>query len=202
MNKILLVQFAPGKNSDTQQLVNFFLEKNKNVKIINIAKNLPPIFDEIIAQAYGKKYFGKIKLNKKEANSLIKIEKLASEFSKAKKIIFAYPIYNHSIPAAVKAYFDSIMIPGFTWKMHNKKVVGLMKNKKVLVISTSGANYNSKEMKDKDHANPLVYNMLEFMGFKNIKIIKAQGLNSRKINKEEVMKNAKKEIQKIALKWK
>lgn len=202
MKKILLVQFAPGKNSETQKLINYFLEKNNNVKIINLAKNLPPLFDEKIASAYGKKYFGKIKLNKKENNYLKKMEKLASEFSKAQKIIIAYPMYNHSIPAAVKAYFDAVMIPNFTWKMENKKVVGLMKKTSALIISTTGISYNKREMKNKNHSTPLVKQMLEFMGLKKIKIIEAQGLNSRKTNKEKVMENTKKEIQKIAYKWK
>ncbi len=196
------MQFAPGRNSETMQLINYFLEKNRNVKTINIAKNIPPLFDENTASIYGKKYFGKIKLSKKEANYLKKMEKLASVFSKAKKIIIAYPMYNHSVPAAVKAYFDAVMLPNYTWKMKNKKVLGLMKNSKALIISTTGISYNTNEMKQKNHSTPLVKDMLEFMGLKKIKIIEAAGLNSRKTDKESVMKNAKKEIQKVAIRWK
>ncbi len=57
----------------------------------------------------------------------------------ADTIIFIYPIWWWGQPALLKGWIDRVFSHGFAYQQNEQGVVGLLKNKKSLVITTSGS---------------------------------------------------------------
>lgn len=54
------------------------------------------------------------------------------------KLIFIYPTWWQNMPAILKGFFDRIITGGFGFKYVNGLPVGLLKNKKAAIFTTSG----------------------------------------------------------------
>jgi FMN-dependent NADH-azoreductase len=121
----------------------------------------------------------------------------------ADNIVLAFPTYNFSFPAIVKAWFDQVMLAGHTFKYVDGAPVGLLENKKALILNASGAAYDSKEMQGMEHALSLGKVELSFMGIQDIEIIAAAGVNMQPTPKdvEKVVTNAAEAAKTLANKW-
>jgi len=113
---------------------------------------------------------------------------LIKEIEDSEIIVMGIPIYNFSIPASVKAYFDLIARVGVTFKYTNMGPVGLFENKKVYVVITSGG---TAFMGDGDFASGYIKYFLGFIGITDVNFISADQLVA---NSEVQLENAKKQI--------
>ena len=120
---------------------------------------------------------------------------------KSSDIVLAYPMFNFSMPAVVKAWFDSIMLKGHTWDMRDGKYVGLMIGKKALTIVSSGGSYSTGLMKAWEHAVSLSNAEFQFMGFSEVKGILVEGMNEAEDIKSNNLAMAFEEIQTITREW-
>jgi NAD(P)H dehydrogenase (quinone) len=57
----------------------------------------------------------------------------------ANHLIFIYPTWWWSPPAILKGYFDRVFTPDFAFDANSDPSLGLLKNKKVIIIQTTGA---------------------------------------------------------------
>jgi FMN-dependent NADH-azoreductase len=95
---------------------------------------------------------------------------LVSELQQAEHIVIGVPIYNFSIPAALKAWVDLIARARLTFKYTEIGVEGLLKNKKVyLVMASGGVPIGS----DFDFASSYLNHVLAFVGLNDVTIIDA-----------------------------
>lgn len=99
--------------------------------------------------------------------------KILTQFEQADQYIFIYPTWNWTVPAVVKAYMDLVLISGRTFGYdHRGKKHGLLKDKKAVLISTTGGKSYSRiiasVIKAQDGDNYMVQ-MLKTMGINNIK---------------------------------
>jgi NAD(P)H dehydrogenase (quinone) len=60
-------------------------------------------------------------------------------------VTFIYPIWWTGLPAMIKGYFDRVFSYGFAYKVGEKGIEGLLKNKKVIVFNTTGTPYDVYE---------------------------------------------------------
>jgi len=67
---------------------------------------------------------------------------LIQELKEADVIIISAPVYNYSIPAALKAWIDLVCVEGQTFNYVKDIAKGLLENKKVFVIATSNTSYD------------------------------------------------------------
>ena len=97
---------------------------------------------------------------------------LISEVESADLLLIALPIYNFSIPAALKSWIDLICrdnVDGARARNQDGKT----KNKQALIIVTS--NYTLANGAD-DFATPYLSFMMKFMGIEHLTFIDATGL--------------------------
>lgn len=201
--KTLIVRYTPRmERSNTGKLVDFFQTLiNGEIEIEDVAHGHPPMFNSTSLSAYYKKYYNGEKLNPHESQALEKFERLTVQVKTADMVVVAYPMYNFSLPAAVKAYFDAIIFHGETWKFNKGSYEGLMKGKKALVITTSGGVYGKGTPAESfNHSDTLAAGLLQFMGFET-EVVKVEGINANPNGVDEALKNAKDKLQDIAKKW-
>lgn len=55
----------------------------------------------------------------------------------ADAMVFICPIWNWHYPAILKGWADRVLSPGFAYKMGEKGPEGLLKHKKVLILTTT-----------------------------------------------------------------
>lgn len=103
---------------------------------------------------------------------LAQSEALISEVEKADFLLIALPIYNFSIPAALKTWIDLICRDNVDGA-RARDLSGKSKNKQALIIVTS--NYTIANAAD-DFATPYLEFMMKFMGINHLSFIDATGL--------------------------
>src|SRR3989338_525592 len=105
----------------------------------------------------GQKYFD-YEHNQEWIDSLVKSE----------TIIVPVPVWNFMVPAALKDFFDKVLKRGKLWDMDKEgNFLGLLKDRPVYIIMTSGGNYPAGS--SRDFIIPYLRATFEFMGIKNIK---------------------------------
>jgi FMN-dependent NADH-azoreductase len=101
---------------------------------------------------------------------------LVDELMAAEAIVIASPMHNFGISAALKTWIDHIVRPGVTFSYSEKGVVGLVRNKKVLLALASGGVYSDGPMKALDFQEPYLRAVLGFIGITDIEAIRVEGV--------------------------
>lgn len=101
-------------------------------------------------------------------------DELVAELQNADHIVIASPIYNFSIPAALKAWVDLIARAGLTFRYTDKGPVGLLEDKKVTLVMASGGVPIGSEM---DMASSYLKFVLGFVGIHDVNVIDASTIN-------------------------
>lgn len=95
---------------------------------------------------------------------------LVEELQQADTIVIGTPIYNFSIPAALKAWIDLIARARLTFRYGENGPIGLLENKKVILAIASGGTVIDSDM---DFATPYLRHILSFVGLKDVEVIAA-----------------------------
>jgi len=110
-------------------------------------------------------------------------------------------MYNFSMPASVKAYFDMILLKGQTWDMNASGYVQLCKEKKLVLISTSGGVYNEEfKTLSMDHSESYMKILSGFIGAEFNSVF-VQGINMMPAKQDELIENGKHKIKEIISKF-
>ncbi len=91
-------------------------------------------------------------------------------------LVLAAPMYNFSIPSALKAWLDHVAWAGVTFRYTATGPEGLLKGKKAYIVATRGGVYRDT---DGDTQVPYLRQILNFLGITDIHIIYAEGLATR-----------------------
>ena len=123
---------------------------------------------------------------------LTQSDALVAELQAADDLVIATPIYNFSVPAALKAWIDLICREKITFIYENDRARGLLANKRATVIITSGGTIADTDV---DYASNYIQHILEFIGIQDVSVIDVTGLAK---NRREVINNARKEIARVS----
>jgi FMN-dependent NADH-azoreductase len=123
---------------------------------------------------------------------LTQSDALVAELQAADDIVIATPIYNFSVPAALKAWIDLICRDNITFVYENDSPRGLLSNKRATVIVTSGGTLAGKDI---DFTTSYIQHILGFIGIDDVTIIDVTGLSK---NRSQVIDSARKEISTVS----
>lgn len=112
--------------------------------------------------------------NETQASEAQVDEELIAELKAAELIVIGAPLYNFTIPSGLKAWVDRIVVAGKTFRYTSEGPEGLVKNKKAIIVATSGGNYADTAV-DQMHVGYLKQ-MLNFIGITDIEVVRAAGL--------------------------
>ena len=125
-------------------------------------------------------------------------EALVSELAAADLLLIAVPIYNFSIPAALKSWIDLVCRDNVDGA-RAEKLVGQSINKQALIILTS--NYTLANAED-DFATPYLKFIMKFIGIDSVTFIDATGLgNDQPVVFARAKEAVKSHCMKIAHTW-
>ena len=102
---------------------------------------------------------------------------LIEEVEAADVIVIAAPMYNFSIPSTLKAWIDHITRAGRTFRYGAAGAEGLLKGRKVFIITGRGGIYSDDSpAKGMDFQEPYLRAMLGFLGLDDVTFIHVEGL--------------------------
>ncbi len=102
---------------------------------------------------------------------------LIAELETADTIVLAVPMYNFSIPSTLKAWIDHVARRGRTFRYTEKGPEGLLKGKKVFVLTARGGVYsNGAPAAAFDFQEPYLRAVLAFLGLTDVTFVHFEGL--------------------------
>ena len=103
-------------------------------------------------------------------------DELIAELKAADTLVIGAPMYNFGIASTLKTWFDHVLRAGITFKYSESGPVGLLKDKRAIVIETRGGLYSEGPAQVMDSQEPHLRNLLSFMGITNVKFFRAEKL--------------------------
>ncbi|MEM6725396.1 MAG: NAD(P)H-dependent oxidoreductase [Bacteroidota bacterium] len=132
-------------------------------------------------------------LTEEQQTLLAESNQYVNEFQEANVIVLGTPIWNFSVPGSVKAYFDQLARVGVTFKYTEQGPVGLLTNKKVYIVITSGGTgFRSAA----DFASDYIKQFLGFLGLTDIEFINQTQLM---FDKDNAIQRGKEFVENLSL---
>lgn len=117
------------------------------------------------------------KRSPEQAASVAAADVLIGELEDADTIVIASPMYNFSISTNLRAWIDHVVRAGRTFRYTEEgRPEGLLKNKKVVVVTGRGGVYSEGPLAAFDFQEPYLRTILGFIGLTNIHFIHVEGL--------------------------
>ena len=199
MKRLLHIIASPREEeSRTLQVARAFLDAFAEthpdwvIDELDLSKeDLPSMSDKQVSGKYvlltGKDLYGRLK------ESWVEIVQHIERFKTADFYLISTPMWNFSIPYMLKHYIDLIVQPRYLFRyLKNGQTEGLIKDKKMIVITTRGGQYTG-DAKMFDFQEPYLRAIFGFVGISNIEFIKAEPMDlSQELQKQKLQeaKNA------------
>ncbi|KZM47443.1 NAD(P)H-dependent oxidoreductase [Labrenzia sp. OB1] len=150
------------------------------VLIRDVSQNLPFLDEEWV----GANFTDPSERTTEQRLKLALSDTLVAELKAADTIVIGVPIYNFSIPAALKAWVDLIARAKETFKYTESGPVGLLEGKKAYLAVASGGTKVGSEI---DFAINYLKHMLGFVGVTDVTVIAADQLMMDPANQDAAL---------------
>ncbi|MCT8140181.1 FMN-dependent NADH-azoreductase [Anaerobacillus sp. CMMVII] len=172
----------PIEQAVSVQLYQAFLDQYKESNPEDTITELD-LFEENLPYYDNEKITGMFKLSK--GMDLTEAEKAATDlvisyldqFLAADKIVFAFPLWNFTVPAVLHTYLDYLAQAGKTFRYTAEGPVGLLTDKKVVLLNARGGVYSEGPAQSVEMAVNFVTAMLSFWGVQDITKVIIEGHN-------------------------
>ena len=203
MTKTLVINYTPRKGSYTKILFDEFVKLAKEkteIKHLNLVETPPELLLEKNLNLIMEWNMGKREFTEAELSTLSNHHKLIEEVIEADNIVLAFPIYNFTMPATVKAWIDAIVVNDKTFSFSPETGFrGLCNNKKALSIVVSGFDYNNSD-NIKEFASSTLKQNFDFIGISSEQI-SAFGVDQNRHQLDLILENAKFQIKTLIDRW-
>ncbi|HZG71341.1 MAG TPA: FMN-dependent NADH-azoreductase [Chondromyces sp.] len=129
------------------------------------------------------------------------VEQYLNQFFEADKIVFAFPLWNFTVPAPLITYLSYLAQAGKTFKYTAEGPVGLAGDKKVVLLSARGGVYSTEETASAEMAVRYVQTMLGFWGITNPETVVIEGHNQYPDRSADIIADGLENVAKSASKF-
>ncbi|WP_339310024.1 FMN-dependent NADH-azoreductase [Paenibacillus sp. FSL M7-0896] len=184
MSNVLFIKAnnRPAEQSVSVQLYNEFLSSYKEThpqdqitELDLFAEQLPYYDNTLITGVY--KAAQGFEATPEEAAGAALVKKYLDQFLAADKVVFAFPLWNMTVPAVLHTYIDYLNQAGTTFKYTAEGPVGLLTGKKAAVLNARGGVYSEGPAASAEMAVNFIMGNLNFWGFKETTQVIIEGHN-------------------------
>ncbi|QUG75773.1 FMN-dependent NADH-azoreductase [Erwinia sp. E602] len=141
-----------------------------DVTVRDLAANPIPVLD---GELVGALRPSDVALTPRQEEALALSDALIEELQAHDTIVIAAPMYNFNIPTQLKNYFDLVARAGVTFRYTENGPEGLVKNKKVVVLTSRGGIHKDTP---NDLLTPYLTIFLGFLGMTDVQFVFAEGI--------------------------
>jgi FMN-dependent NADH-azoreductase len=174
MNILQINSSLRGAASESKRVANNVVAKlqaanpGASVTVRDVGSNPHPVLDEA---ALGALFTPAEQRTPEQAARVAQDDALIAEVQAADVVVIGAPMYNFGMPIQLKAWFDAIARAGVTFRYTESGPEGLLKNKKVYVVTSRGGIYPA----DADPQVPHIRMLLNFLGMTDSTFIYSAG---------------------------
>ena len=200
MTNLLVIKAHPlsAEKSRSVATTEAFLKAYKEVNptdeitILDIYEEEVPEVDQHLLETWTATA-SQQELNAEQLHTLTRFNELTEQFLAADKIVITNALWNLSIPTRLKAWIDTIVVKGKTFKYSETGPVGLVPEKKLLHIQSNGGLYSGQEP-----ASQYIETIFNFMGITDIEHVFIEGVDHQPDKAEEIIQTAHNKASEIA----
>ena len=206
--KLLHVDASPkGAHSSSRALSRFFVEqlrsRNRSLAVdyLDLALEAPPAITELFTTAT---YTPADERTDEMRDALAVSDALCRRLLDADALLFAMPMHNWTMPAAFKAFVDTIVRGGLTYvATGDGRYVGTLGGKKVLFVTTRGVDLRpGTPFAAMDALTPALRAAFRFIGVADPEFVDAQPMQfAHEIERAAALRRAKQELAAVAGLW-
>ena len=137
---------------------------------IDVYKDEIPLLDAKLLPAF----FGAPPADAETARKRERQKAILDQFLAADLLVIATPMWNFNAPPMLKAFIDTILVAGKTFKYTASGPVGLATGKKAVLCIASGGVYEGA-MAAYDTLTPMLKTQLGFVGVTDVTVLRAAG---------------------------
>ncbi len=115
-------------------------------------------------------------------------EDYVKRLKESDEIVFIFPIWWYSMPAIMKGFLDKVLLKGHTYVEENYQMVGVLKNKKATVLTTSTITEDYFKMIGDPINNLFIKGTLGAVGIHDVKWISCAPVFSEEARNEYIKK--------------
>lgn len=137
----------PASEAVSSKMYETFMEnlEGVNVTTYDVFAEDTPYFGQDLFNAFGKLASGE-ELTDVEQRLLAAKQKAKDALTAADVVVFAFPLWNLTIPAKLQTFVDYVYEAGYAFKYdENGQAVQLMTDKKAIILSARGGVYSTPE---------------------------------------------------------
>ncbi|WP_082232129.1 FMN-dependent NADH-azoreductase [Halobacillus massiliensis] len=147
---VLVVKANNRPDGISTKMHDTFLENIKdsegtNVTTYDVFEEDTPYFGQELFSGLGKQHEG-VALTELEQRLLDAKQKAKDVVSAADVIVFAFPLWNFTIPAKLQTFVDYLAEAGFSFKYTEEGPQPLMNDKRVIFLNARGGVYSDPSM--------------------------------------------------------
>ncbi|KGA96672.1 ACP phosphodiesterase [Alkalihalobacillus alcalophilus ATCC 27647 = CGMCC 1.3604] len=196
----------PAAEGVSSQMYQTFMESIKdnssiNIKTYDVFEEDMPYLGQELFDAFGKLQSGG-QLTDGEQRLLTAKQKAMDAVTEADLIVFAFPLWNLTIPARLQTFVDYIYSVGFTFKYdENGNMVQLLNDKKVIFLNARGGVYSSPEMAPIEMAVNYMRNVFHAtFGMEIVDEVIIEGHNAMPDKADEIVAEGLEKVKEVAKK--
>jgi FMN-dependent NADH-azoreductase len=137
----------PASEAVSSKMYDTFIEnlEGANVTTFDVFAEDMPYFGQDLFNAFGKATSGE-EMTDVEQRILAAKQKAMDALTAADVVVFAFPLWNLTIPAKLQTFVDYVYQAGYAFKYdENGQMVQLMTDKKAIILSARGGIYSTPE---------------------------------------------------------
>ncbi|WP_090856059.1 FMN-dependent NADH-azoreductase [Paraliobacillus sp. PM-2] len=191
----------PATEAISSKMYETFLESvaDLNVTTYDVFAEDTPYFGQDLFDAFGNLQNGQ-ELTDVQQRLLDAKQKAKDAVSAADLIVFAFPLWNHTIPAKMQTFMDYIYEAGFAFKFDKSGTLHpLMTDKKAILLNARGGMYNTPETDRLDMAINYMRNILGgVFGMDIIEEVIIEGHNAMPDKAESIIAEGLEQVKAVA----
>lgn len=114
-------------------------------------------------------------LTPEQQHALRQSNEAVALLAEADILVIGSPLYNFTIPAALKGWLDHIVRPGLSFRYADGQSQGLLKIEQVYLALAANGVYSDGPMKQWDFAEPYLRHILGFIGLNKVTTFRVEG---------------------------
>ncbi|CAI3935915.1 FMN-dependent NADH-azoreductase [Commensalibacter communis] len=195
-----------AEKSNSRMLGQFFIEQLKiqnvdlDIDYLDLTKDVQPhLTSEFVVATYKPENERTPEMKQVLAES----DAMCQRVLDADALVCAMPMYNWTIPATFKTFIDTIIRTGVTYDLFpDGTTKGKLIDKKVLFITTRGADLRAGAFQHMDAMTPVLKASFGFLGVDHPQFVDAQPLQfSDQESRLQALARAKEELTSVAKQW-
>nr|WP_256757886.1 FMN-dependent NADH-azoreductase [Cohnella sp. WQ 127256] len=208
MSKVLFINAndRPVEQAVSAQMYDAFYktyqEANSSDEIVelDLFKEEMPYYGNTAITGTYKRNQG-YELTTEEAAAVKLVDQYLEQFFAADKIVFAFPLWNSTVPAPLITYLSYLAQAGKMFKYTAEGPVGFAGEKKVMLLNARGADYALEGMASAEMAVNLVKAIISLWGITNPDVVVIEGHNQYPDRAKDIIADGLANVAKAAAKF-